>query len=266
MGGEFSLRGNIAQKAHVFSQAVRKVKNWPEVVSLRVASHRGEVRVLRFRNGLHLACRGGNLDWHPLTNVVLTESHPLALAHLRNWSGTPTVLDLGANVGFFSLLAAKTHAKARIISYEPAPQNVRMLELNRLLNADLSERIMVRSEAVGGLTRQSEFAYDENYPEASGLFYSKGIRYPVTIRAFSELVAAVTSEIALVKMDIEGAEYEVIERTPREIWLGISALTVELHPNHGSGREPGDFLKQIAKYGYRLRNESGPSSYFLSRD
>lgn len=51
-----------------------------------------------------------------------------------------TVLDIGANIGAFSLFAAMMFPNARIISYEPEPSNRAMLESNIALN-NLHNRI-----------------------------------------------------------------------------------------------------------------------------
>src|SRR5688572_9513882 len=134
MASAFSLTGSFGQKVHVFREAVRQVRNWPEVVGLRIRSRKDEIRVLRFRDGLQLACRGGNLDWAVLTTVLFEDTYRRALAHLKACVGNPAVFDLGANIGFFSLLAAQAHTSARVFAYEPAPPNLRMVELNRSLN------------------------------------------------------------------------------------------------------------------------------------
>jgi len=42
-------------------------------------------------------------------------SYGRAMQFLKNLPGEPVVLDLGGNIGLFSLLAAQTHPAARII-------------------------------------------------------------------------------------------------------------------------------------------------------
>ena len=47
---------------------------------------------------------------------------------------SPTIIDIGANAGFFSLFAASRFPGARIFSYEPIEGNFRQLQRNRDLN------------------------------------------------------------------------------------------------------------------------------------
>jgi len=76
----------------------------------------------------------------------------------------PSVLDLGGNIGLFSLLAARSHPAARIYTYEPGPPNYQILEINCLANPALAKRVHLRKEAVAGQTRAAEWLFDELNP------------------------------------------------------------------------------------------------------
>ena len=47
------------------------------------------------------------------------------------------------------------------------------------------------------------------------------------IEAFAEVVASLPHPIALAKIDIEGAEYEILEKTPAEAWNCIKAISLD---------------------------------------
>lgn len=257
--------GNWGLKARTLACARERVVNWREAAGLRLNSGREEVRIMRLRNGMQLACRGGNLDWRAFSGLVLLGAYGRGLSHLAGLNGEPLVLDFGANAGFFSLLAAEAHPKAKIIAYEPAPPNLRMVEINRLLNPSHGQRIKVVAEAVGGVTRKCEFVYDDQQPEASGLAHGRGTAYPVVVRSFAEIVTALDQPVGFVKMDVEGAEFEILQHTPREVWERIAAITIELHASAEQPQSIKDFLQRMASYGFQAQPEcEGEPTYFFS--
>ncbi|HEY0455599.1 MAG TPA: FkbM family methyltransferase, partial [Verrucomicrobiae bacterium] len=219
---------NLLEKLQTFYRAWKQLENWPTAVNLRLRSNCPRLRLLSFRNGMLLACRGATQDWDVINGLALSGEYKPALDFLSECAGQTVVLDLGANIGVFSLLCARAHQNCQIHAYEPAPLNSRMAEINRLINFECTSRIHLHTEAVGGQTRRAQFCYDDTNPQASGLFHKSGTTYPVQIQSFEEVIKPYAI-INLVKMDIEGAEYEIMEQTSKSAWQKISAIVVEVH-------------------------------------
>jgi hypothetical protein len=67
-----------------------------------------------------------------------------------------TVYDIGANVGFTAVLAARlVTAEGRVVCFEPLPDNARHIELNAALNG--FAHIAVRRVALGKEDGEAEF-------------------------------------------------------------------------------------------------------------
>lgn len=243
---------------------VQAIENWPTAFGMRLRQNHSGLRLLNFRSGLNVACRSGSRDWEIVHELYFADSYGRAMKFLKDLPGEPAVLDLGGNIGLFSLLAAQTHPAVRIYAYEPGPPNYQIFEMNCLANAALSSRIQLRKEAVAGKTRVAEWLFDDKNPGASSLFGSTGIKYPVQLRAFSEVLTSIPGDIALAKMDIEGAEYEVLESTPPDLWQRIQALSLELHDNPEGKVSPADFLKRMGDFGFKIEQES-VINFFLHR-
>ena len=141
------------------------------------------LRLLAFRNGLNVICRGGTRDWDVIHELLFAGSYRHALEFLRRQTGAPVVIDLGGNIGLFSLLAASTNKNAKIVTFEPGPPNRRLLKLNLLANSALSDQIQLQTEGVGGLARTTEWFFDQDNPGGSGLFGDKGQRFAVQIHS-----------------------------------------------------------------------------------
>ena len=245
-------------------QIVQAIENWPTAFGLRLSQHRAALRLLNFRNGLNIACRGGTRDWDVIHELFFAGGYGAAINYVKTLPGKPVVLDLGGNIGLFSLLAASAHPAAELYAYEPGPPNYRMFELNCLANPRVTDRIHLHKEAVAGQTRSTEWFFDEQNPGGSGLFGKGGVQYQVQIRSFAEVMNSLPNGVALAKIDIEGAEYELLAQTPPEIWRRIQAISLELHDDPAGKIQPADFMKQMQELGFKVEQET-VVSFFLHR-
>lgn len=231
---------------------------------MRLFRGRSGIRLLEFRKGLNVVCRQGTRDWDVVHELLFAGSYNRALKYLHSQPGTPRVLDLGGNIGLFSLLAASSNQQASVVAFEPGPPNYRFFEMNRLANPFLADRIALRKQAVGGVARTTEWFFDEGNPGGSGLFGASGSHFPVQIVTFEAVVDSIQEPISLVKIDIEGAEYEILLKTPAATWQRIQAISLELHEDPAHLMSNTEFLKRLQGYGFALEQES-VCAYFLSR-
>lgn len=127
-------------------------------------------------------------------------------------------IDCGANIGLFTRKMAATGAT--VYAFEPDPYAF------KVLRRDFSSipHVMIRDCAVGTsqkrvhLYRSSEFSSDPlKSTISSSLFYSKqnmDTKSPIIVDQIDlcSFIAGMQSSIHIIKMDIEGAEVEIIEK------------------------------------------------------
>jgi FkbM family methyltransferase len=140
--------------------------------------------------------------------------------------------DIGANVGFTALLAARqVGAAGRVICFEPLCANADQIEHNARLNR--FEQIEVRRMALGAADGEAEFQLSESPtwgrlaqcgspPRPSG-----AIRVPT--RRLDSLIADGLPLPAFIKMDVEGAEADVITGARDLLCAARPILVIELH-------------------------------------
>jgi FkbM family methyltransferase len=147
------------------------------------------------------------------------------------------MVDMGANKGEFTKAFLKKHPAAKIVMIEPDPF------LAKQLTAEFSGRerggVSIINAAIG--VKESEgvpFYLSEN-PEASSL--NKELAAAHTPKeGHNEITVRMTTlkeicslyglkKIDLLKMDIEGAEWELIEGLTKEDYKRIEQITVEFH-------------------------------------
>jgi len=196
-----------------------------------------------------MAVRRHSRDWDVVREVFLQSGYGRAFEYLRSVTEGAAVIDLGANIGCFSILAAAQNPRLFIKAYEPGPENIRLFELNCLANPILARRVQLYREAAAGVTGVAQWHFNVQNPGGSSL-YGEGVGAPVDVRSFVDIVSAVAGAIALVKIDIEGAEYELIRTTPAATWQRISALSIEVHRDPEKKEGKVDLLSRLHALGF----------------
>lgn len=243
---------------------VREIENWWTGWDLRLRRRFVRPELLRFRNGQCLVCRGGTKDWDVVQEVFFVGAYAKAIQYLSRLQGEPTVVDLGANIGTFSQLAAKTNPNACIRAYEPGPPNFDLFEVNRRLNPASAARISVSCEAVGGAARKAVWFFDAANPGGSGIYANSPESFPVNIRAIADILNEIPGQVALLKIDIEGSEYELLESMSPELWQRVAAVVIEIHDDPRGLSSPDALVKLFHQQGFSMEREK-TGCYFFHR-
>lgn len=120
------------------------------------------------------------------------------------------VVDIGANIGIFTMLAM--NAKKRVICVEPGAQNFRNLINNLHINEFKGAEIY--NNALSNHTGIQAFYGDGEMASLSENWGNTGANYSelVCINTLDNIVGnRFENEAILVKLDVEGHEYEVLE-------------------------------------------------------
>ncbi len=152
--------------------------------------------------------------------------------------GNPVIVDIGANAGFFSIFSAFRFPGARIFSYEPVPSNFRQLNRNAEMNP--GARICCFSEAVYGHSGHVQISFDpdDSFTTAASVLEeaeTQGRTIQVPCVTIPEIFN--TNNLAkcdLMKIDCEGAEYEILYNCPEQYLKQISQLAIEVHGGPGA--------------------------------
>jgi FkbM family methyltransferase len=144
--------------------------------------------------------------------------------------GGDTVYDIGANMGYVSLtLAKRVGAKGRVIAFEPVPSNISLLRTNIENNKLTNVRVM--EVAASDRCGTAVIRMTKNLSTASLIWHRNDpSATEVVIRtvAIDELVkAGVFSEPRFVKIDVEGAESQVLEGMRHTLAASRPVLFVE---------------------------------------
>jgi FkbM family methyltransferase len=160
-----------------------------------------------------------------------------------------TVFDLGANVGYYTLLSAvKAGPEGRVYAFEPLPRNLgylrRHLALNRLTN------VTVVAAAVsdrGGTARFAEDASTSRGRIGAGGFEVRAVALDDWIEKEG------IPDPALLKIDIEGAEFRALQGARRMLARSRPPIFLSTH----SGSVHRDCLSLLKSIQYRVESLDG---------
>lgn len=131
------------------------------------------------------------------------------------------VLEIGAGLGFISLLCAKRCGADSVLCYEANPENEALIRRNFELN-DL--RPQLRNRAISVSSDERELFVDSNILSTSLIDRGDGVRRVVKCDAIADVIREFRPNCLV--MDVEGAEIDLLPAAPLG---GITKVIVETH-------------------------------------
>ena len=197
--------------------------------ALRIARGRSIERLV-LRNGMTL-CGPAN---HPLLEMAEEIFHAKVYTP-DGWGlgAGGVVVDIGANIGIFSLMAAERQ-RCRVFAFEPHPENIRFLRRN--VSANRMANVTVCESAVSDLSGWQRLYVNTN-PAGHSLYAASAVdgglddvRVPTT--TLPEIMDTNhLDRVDFLKIDCEGSEGAILLSTPADYLKRIGRLAIEFHDN-----------------------------------
>ena len=182
-----------------------------------------------------------------------TELSTYVLRHLQ-MPEDAIVLDIGANLGWYSLLLGRRFPNARIHAFEPEPRNLELLRENLKLNHVRNVSVHAAAVAEQGGTMELYPYAEKNMGRHSLLPINDQKPVSVQVVQLDEfLVEQVVApeQVGFVKIDVEGYEVPALRGAQKLLAAGPPILS-EFAPKYmrRGGLEPRDYLELFAGHGY----------------
>jgi FkbM family methyltransferase len=163
-------------------------------------------------------------------------------------------------------MAARVGPAGRVYAFEPFDPNADLLERSIAENR-FGDRILFRRAAVGAATGEATLTFPRETLNSGGAYLLRDGAAPLTgnLTRTVPLVALddlpMDRPVRLVKMDVEGAEPQVLRGARRLLHEDRPVVLSELHPtqlDRASGASVESFLALARDFGYRAhRMENG---------
>lgn len=188
-----------------------------------------------------------------------THESPETIDRFLSWLDADSVFyDVGANVGYFSFVASTVVTRGRILAFEPMQPNLRLFEEHLRLNRHRTgvNTITLLPYAVADREKTVEFT---NHPQLTGSntyvdsqFLGADVeRVKVKCCSIDGLVAEGNPAPTAIKIDVEGAEFDVLQGAERTIRDHLPRILLATHDIHlpGVDQKCREFLESL---GYQL--------------
>jgi FkbM family methyltransferase len=199
----------------------RIVRETPAFVANELRGAPGVRRYTMRADGSTVLLRHGTIDTWTFAELFYLRLYepPAPVAAVLRGIREPRILDLGANIGLFGIDALQRYPGATITAYEPDPESAaihrRLIELNH------GDWRLV--EACAG-ARDGTVTFLQGQETESRIVDEAG---PGTVTLPLEDVLPEFAEADLVKLDIEGGEWALLED---ERFAAARTVVLEYHP------------------------------------
>lgn len=174
-------------------------------------------------------------------------------------SATSVIIDAGAHAGFFSLYVRSLNSNVKILAIEPEPDNIKLLhrhlEENQVDNVEIIEAGL-SAKTGNRLLRLSKDSHNHRLTSLSKKDPNVKAISVYTYSLSDLFKKCIIKDVSLLKMDIEGEEFEIFESLSDEYLQRIQAVILEYHTKGGKN------LKEIEE---RLRENRFGVQIFPSR-
>ncbi len=166
------------------------------------------------------------------------------------------VVDIGANIGFYTLLFSKLVGnKGKVFAFEPEPNNFKLLKRN--IEENNIHNVFLIKKGVSNSTSIMKLFTTKNNCGWHSLIDVGEDRTPIDIDTvkLDDYFKNNFSKISFIKMDIEGGEPQALQgmQTILKYNQNIKIMT-EFHPFYleKAEKNPNDFLKMLKKYKFKI--------------
>lgn len=171
-------------------------------------------------------------------------------------SAVNPVLDIGAHAGFFSIYAYCLNKNVKIFAIEPEKNNLEFLNLHKTENK--IENIKIYKCAIGKESRDGElFVSDDSINHKVNSKIDKTINSKlktqntriISLKDFLE--ENNIKKVSLLKLDIEGGEYDIFENIDKDVFKRIENIVMEYHKK--TNRNEKSLEKILREHGFSVQ-------------
>lgn len=174
---------------------------------------------------------------------------------------SPLILDIGANVGYAALYFFRCFPNATVHSFEPMPYLQGVLKGHRLQHPEshwqVHEYGLWKEDGMLDIFTTST----DDFTSVSGIVHFDDAHHKVAIRV--KALASFMEEhqiekIDLLKMDCEGAEYDILFHLPDVFFSRIDKMAMETHDTESYKTE--DMTRFLVSKGFQVKYVTRPAT------
>ena len=235
-------------KLQVFLNSRKIFKNWYVYPKVYYKLINDKFVIFETKTDLKIKIRVRSTDLMALTNVWMINEYEIEDFEIN---ANDTVIDIGAHIGLFSLLVSQLCKTGKILSFEPISENFDLLVSNLKLN-HVNNVLPFNLAVSKNLGRLELFL---NNDQSAHSIFSKNLK-SISVESTSLQKIFDENKISsckLLKLDCEGAEYEIIDSLPPECFDKIQNMAIEYHLADTKPELVKNLIAKIKNAGFKIK-------------
>ena len=216
-----------------FSRATKRVgqtlsgfRNGPSVL-VQLARGRDEL-VFEVGDSLTVACPNVAGARVPVYEIFVEDAYRLGW-FTHDLGSDLRALDIGGHIGCFSMAFATLHPQARVQTFEASPSTYQFTRRN-IDGNQLADRVTVENMAVSDSNGTLAFADNGGGSGLNGVTAPSGHTViDVPCITFADALTRAGGQVDVVKIDTEGAEYDIVLGSEPTDWKDVQRVVLEYH-------------------------------------
>lgn len=227
-------------------------KNWPSILSLFLRTSPGGEHVVSLRQPPVRMMVRSKMDIWSVKETFLDGFYDRYGTQVQNgW----IVIDIGAAIGDYSIHTAFGRPRTVIYAFEPYPESYQLLLKNLTLNA--IDNVFAFQEAVWSQSGRLALNLIEEEPlkiasqSPSEMAETNDVMMVEAVTLEQVLERQALVKVDLLKLDCEGAEYEILMKAPAKTLAKIQRIVMEYH-DVNEAHEHRHLIPFLESAGYRV--------------
>ncbi len=199
--------------------------------------------------GVRIKYRKWTTDENAIKEVFTDDQYQLHLFSLKTDS---VIIDAGANIGCFTIRVANMVKGVKVLSYEPEDYNFLILQRNMKINR--LNNVYLFKKGLSGKEGERKLFLSSSNVGAHSISDKISDKY-VTIDCVTlkdVLTENAIDRVALLKLDCEGAEYEILYGASNDYLGRIDNIVLKYHKTEGTLNDIEHLTTFLAESGFKV--------------
>tara|TARA_B110000438_G_scaffold303743_1_gene366929 strand:- start:4106 stop:4891 length:786 start_codon:yes stop_codon:yes gene_type:complete len=243
--------GNFLFKLKILIKAIQNLNNWYIFPLLYFGLIKNDYVWFNTKSGIKIKLRSNSTDLDTFSLIWLLKEYN---KHGFKISKNDVIIDIGSHIGMFSVYASQYCTNGKILSYEPSAENFKLLQDNISQNN-------LKNITPNNFVISNSNDYVNFYINSDNTAHSIHDFTPNSIQVKSITLQTIFDSNKLdicnyLKLDCEGAEYEIIDSLPNEYFKKIKQIYIEYHFSDSNNNDLKNMIKKLESLSFKIIQES----------